>query len=163
MRFLFVIMLVALLGVGGCSFKVINTDGIKRMLEKKTSAEKSRSDVETKYTGNNKETLKNLYNEACTANNGWIKGIQNDVAIKTELNVSEDDYRNSNAYTTSTDFITATQKEVGFYGTRSIDPITVAAITAIIDYLWKRNQEALEAARALIKAELEKNKWEQWK
>ncbi|MFA5793834.1 MAG: hypothetical protein WC980_02005 [Candidatus Brocadiia bacterium] len=171
MRFLFVIMLIALLGVIGCDyFQVKDTEGIDLLLKNRELSKLCRAEVDKKFPGENKEALKKLYTEALIANNGWIDKIKLAVTTTGVLDASIQGYEEFGAQSTSQAFLDAADKTLN-PRIKSIDPLIIIAlgeaaikgITEIVKYFSEQNAKEFEKAKADTNKELEKNKWEKWK
>lgn len=179
MRFPCVIMVIALFMLSGCAtFKVEDISGIKSMLNNKIEAEYWASKVKIEYTGGDREKIKELYNEAYLENNKWIAGIKLDVQSKDKLKVSQDDYSNHLAGSTSAQFISSAKKTLvskdlksealtskGIELSIGMSPGNEAAtfVNKILNNIIEQHNKKAEEARKRIYEELEKAKWEELK
>lgn len=150
-----------LVTLSGC-MSIQDTSGIKKYLQDQGRAEILAVDIKTKNPDKNSPDYKNaetLFNKAAGTGNGWTKGIVFDAKTKREVNISVQDYKDSDAGKSIAAFLSL-EPEVT---TKAFDPVTATAIAtfvaSVIDLIQKQNDKQVEAAIHAIEEEFSKARW----
>ena len=105
------------------------------------------------------QNAKRLYNNAAGAGNGWTSGIVFDARVKRQVNVSVENYSNSDAGKAISEFLALDTR----FRARSFDPGTAAAIAtlvvALIDKIEQQNDQRVERAVKMIEREFSRTRW----
>ncbi|MEK6767246.1 MAG: hypothetical protein AABY49_13610 [Planctomycetota bacterium] len=156
-----IVAFVILVTLSGC-MSIKDTSGIKQYLQDQGRAEIQAVDIKNKNPDKNSPAYKNaetLFNTAAGAGNGWTKGIVFDVKTKREVNISVQDYKDSDAGRSIAAFLSL-EPEVTI---KAFDPVTATVIAtfvmSVIDLIQKQNDKQVEAASHAIEEEFSKARW----
>lgn len=156
-----IVAVVLLVTLSGC-MSIKDTSGIKQYLQDQAKAEILAVDIKTKNPDKNSPDYKNaeiLFNKAAGTGNGWAKGVVFDAKTNREVNISVQDYKDSDAGKSIAAFLLL-EPEVT---TKAFDPVTATAIVtfaaSVIDLIQKQNERQVEAAIHAIEEELSKARW----
>lgn len=147
--------------LSGC-MSIKDTSGIKQYFQDQGRAEILAVDIKTKNPDKNSPDYMKaeaLFNHAAGIGNGWTKGIVFDAKTKREVNISIQDYKNSDAGKYTAAFLSL-EPEIT---TKAFDPVTAMAIAtfvgSVIDMIQKQNNKQVEDAIHDIEEEFSKARW----
>lgn len=150
-----------LIAVSGC-MSIKDTSGIRKYFQHQGKAEILAIEIKAKNPDKDSsayKTAERLFNKAAGAGNGWASGIVFDARVKREVNVSVEDYINSEAGKAIRDFLAL---DPGFRPL-SFDPVTAAAIATfvvtVIDKIEEQNDKRVERAIKAIEQEFSRSRW----
>lgn len=156
-----IVAFIVLVTLSGC-MSIKNTSGIKQYLQDQGRAEILAVDIKTKNPDKNSPAYKNaeaLFNKAAGAGNGWTKAIVFDAKTKREVNISVQDYKDSDAGKSIAAFLSLEPEE----RIKAFDPVTATAIAtfvmSVIGLIQKQNDKQVEAAIHAIEEEFSKARW----
>jgi hypothetical protein len=142
-----------------------DTSGIKEYLEDQGRAEILATVIKDKNPDKNSTAYQNaqeLYNNAAGLGNGWTSGILLDARLKRQVDVSVEDYANSDAGKAISEFL-AFRPGRGYVKTFSVEPgtaITLAAfVVGLIDKIEQQNDRRLERAIEALEREFSRARW----
>ena len=145
----------------GCGVAVKDTAGIKKYFEEQGRAEMLAIELKANTPDKNSADYKNaekLYNRAAGAGNGWTSGIVFEARTERKIDVSLEDYADSEAGKALAKFL-----ELGGPDIKYFDPVTTAAIAnfalALIDKIEQQNNQRVERVVKQLEQEFSRSRW----
>jgi len=139
-----------------------DTSGIEKYLGYQGEAEMLAIVIKTNNPDKNSSAYRNaerLYNKAAGAGNGWTSGIVFVAKNKWKVNVSVEDYANSDAGKALSEFLALDSS----FKTKSFDPVTAAAlvtfVTNLIERVGELNDRFVERAVKRLEHEFSRSRW----
>jgi hypothetical protein len=144
------------------SIEIKDTSGIKQYFQDQGRAEILALDIKKKNPDKNSSVYKNansVFNQAAGIGNGWTAGILFDAKIERKVDVSVENYKNSDAGKAVGSFL-ALDSGVRL---KLFDPVMAAAVAVfvltVVDKIEKQNSERVERAIEAIEKEFSRARW----
>jgi len=148
--------------LSGC-MRIKDTRGIKKYFQDQGRAEILAVDIKAKNPDQNSPEYKEAearFNKAAGTGNGWTKGIVFDAEMKREVNVSIEDYENSDTRKFIEEFLSLEEempifKAMGFETAIVLWPF----IESLIEKIIEQNEKQIDKAIRNIKEQFSKARW----
>lgn len=159
-----ILLLTAILISTGC-VKIKNTERITLYLQEQGIAEILAVDIKNKKQKDmeNYKTFEKVYNSAAGTGNGWTKAIITNVRLKKEVDVSVEDYKNSDVAKE----ISKLQRIAASVGNEKInkglDPVTIGLVVlfakGITGMVIEQNNKEVDRVAQVLEDEFKKVNW----
>lgn len=147
--------------LSGC-MRIKDTSGIKQYFQDQGRAEILAVDIKAKNPDHNSPVYKEAeacFNKAAGTGNGWTEGIVLDAKMKREVNVSIQDYKNSDTGKFIEKFLSLKEERKINKSGLGTAIVVLPFIESLIEKIIEQNEKQIDKAIRNIEEQLSKARW----